>query len=134
MRLLCACLAVLGLALAGCAAPEQQGPPDTKPTTAGTLIGAFIGRDIGASVDRADIDAARAAQERAYTAPLGQPVTWSNPDSGHSGTITARREGPDMAGHDCRDYQSTLTIDGETGEAEGAACRQTDGGWKIINN
>ena len=136
MRPFLACfIAVLGLALARCAPPEHPGTPDgVKPATAGTLIGAFIGRDVGTALDRADIDDARAAQDRASTAPIGQPVTWNNPDSGHSGTITPRREGPDMAGNDCRDYRSTVTVGGKTEEADGAACRQPDGSWKIINN
>lgn len=135
MRPLCVCLAVLGLALASCAPPEHPGSLDNeRPATAGTFIGSFIGRDVGPALDRADIDHARIAQKRAYRAPIGQAIPWNNPASGHSGTITPRREGPDMAGNDCREYQSTVTVGDKTEAADGAACRQPDGTWKVINN
>jgi len=101
---------------------------------AGTLLGGFVGHEAGASLDRADVGYARAAQERAYAAPIGQQITWNNPESGHSGTITPRRDGADTAGNYCREYQSTVTIGGKIEQAYGTACRQPDGSWKVINN
>jgi surface antigen len=100
---------------------------------AGTLLGAFIGHQIGESLDKADVDYARRAQDRAHTAPIGQQITWSNPESGHSGTITPRREGTDSAGNQCREYQQTVTVGGKTEQAYGTACRQPDGSWKVVN-
>lgn len=128
-------MAGLGLVLASCAPPERPGSLDNdKPATAGTLIGSFIGRDIGASLDRGDIDDARRAQKRAYAAPIGQSIPWNNQASGHSGTITPQRDGNDTDGNYCREYRSTVTVDGKTDEADGAACRRPDGGWSVINN
>ncbi len=101
---------------------------------AGTMIGGFIGHQIGQSLDQEDVARARAAQQRAYAAPVGQQITWNNPANGHSGTITPTRDGKDTAGNYCREYQTTVTIGGETQKAYGTACRQVDGSWKVVNN
>lgn len=101
---------------------------------AGTMIGGFIGNQIGQSLDRDDVARAQAAQQRAYAAPVGQRITWNNPDNGHSGTITPIRDGRDTSGNYCREYQTTIRVGGETQKAYGTACRQPDGSWKIINN
>ena len=56
---------------------------------AGTLLGAALGNSIGASLDRVDMmyhD--RAAQQALETGRSGSAQTWTNPDSGNSGTIT----------------------------------------------
>lgn len=101
---------------------------------AGTMIGGFIGNQIGQSLDRDDVAHAQAAQRRAYAAPIGQQITWNNPDSGHSGTITPIRDGRDVSGNYCREYQTTIQVGGETQKAYGTACRQPDGTWKVVNN
>jgi surface antigen len=100
---------------------------------AGTLLGAFAGRELGKSLDKADAAAAQKAQDRAHTAPVGQQITWSNPETGHSGTVTPTRQGTDQGGNQCREYQSTVTIGGKTEQAYGTACRQPDGSWKVVN-
>ena len=102
-------------------------------TAAGTLIGAFLGREVGKSLDKADMAAAQQAQNKAHTAPIGEKIAWSNPESGHSGTVTPTRQGTDSAGNQCREYQSTVTIGGKTEQAYGTACRQPDGSWKVVN-
>ena len=102
-------------------------------TAAGTLIGAFLGREVGKSLDKADMAAAQQAQNKAHTAPIGEKISWSNPESGHSGTVTPTRQGADSAGNQCREYQSTVTIGGKTEQAYGTACRQPDGSWKVVN-
>lgn len=100
---------------------------------AGTLLGGFAGHQVGESLDRADVDYARQAQQRAYVVPIGQQITWSNPQSGNAGTITPQREGTDGAGNYCREFQSTVTVAGKSDQAYGTACRQPDGSWKIVN-
>lgn len=99
---------------------------------AGTLLGGYLGREVGKSLDRADQTAAREAEQKAHTAPVGQQIAWSNPDSGNSGTVTPRREGRDMAGNTCREYETTITVDGKTERATGTACKQPDGTWRIV--
>ena len=101
---------------------------------ADTLVGGFVGRGLGRQLDTGDIEQSRTAQQQAYMAPLGQPVTWTNPANGHGGTITALRDGRDAAGRACREYRLTMTIGGESETAYGTACREADGAWAIVNN
>jgi surface antigen len=99
----------------------------------GTLAGAFLGSEIGKSLDRADQAAMRRAETQAQTAPVGQRISWSNPESGNSGSVTPTREGRDAAGNQCREYQTTVTVGGKEEQAYGTACRQADGSWKVVN-
>lgn len=98
----------------------------------GTLLGGFIGHQIGESLDRSDIEYARRAQERAYYAPIGQEITWNNPQTGHAGAFIPQRDGTDRAGRYCREYQTVITVDGRSERAYGTACRQPDGSWQVV--
>ena len=69
---------------------------------------------------------------RAQTAPVGQTITWNNPNSGNSGSVTPVREGKAASGEYCREFQQTVTIGGKSENAYGTACRQPDGSWKIV--
>ena len=70
-----------------------------------------------------------AAQVEATTAPVGQPITWS--DGNASGNVTTTKQGTDAAGNQCREFQQEVTIGGQTEQAYGTACLQPDGSWKI---
>jgi len=97
----------------------------------GTLGGAFLGKSVGDSLDRADLAyAERSSQQALETARSGQPVSWSNPDSGNSGTITPTRTYQN-AGQFCREYTQTINVGGRNETATGRACRQSDGTWQI---
>ncbi len=98
----------------------------------GTLLGAFVGSEVGKSLDKADQLYAQQAAQQAQDGQLGQTITWNNPDSGHSGTVTPVRDGYNSDGSYCREYQQTVTIGGKTEEAYGTACQQPDGSWKIV--
>jgi hypothetical protein len=54
------------------------------------------------------------------------------PHSGNSGTITLTRSYQAQNGEYCREYRQTVTIDNETQVADGTACRQPDGKWRIV--
>ncbi len=99
---------------------------------AGTIIGAWIGNEVGKSLDRADRLALERAQDSAYTAPIGEPISWNNPDSGNYGSVTPLRDGNNATtGEYCREFQHEVTIGWRTEQAYGVACRQPDGSWKI---
>ncbi len=100
---------------------------------AGGLAGAFLGNQIGKSLDKADQAYAEQASEQATNAPIGQTISWNNPESGNSGTITPTRDGTDASGAYCREYQTTVTVGGEVQKAYGTACQQPDGSWKVVN-
>ena len=102
-------------------------------TAAGALLGALVGSEAGKSLDRADrMYAAQSTQTALERAPSGTVTTWSNPDSGHSGTVTPVRTYQTSAGQYCREYQQTVVVGGQRQSAYGTACRQPDGSWKIV--
>lgn len=100
---------------------------------AGALAGAYLGNQIGGSLDKADKVQMEKASEKATTAPIGQPISWRNPDSGNAGTVTPTREGTAANGDYCREFQQSVTVGGKTEQAYGTACRQADGSWKVVN-
>ncbi|MDF2094896.1 RT0821/Lpp0805 family surface protein [Aquibaculum arenosum] len=149
-----------GLALAGCA---EQGGPGTKQTIGagtgavlgglagaavgksgssatraaatgiGAVAGLLLGSEIGKHMDQADRDRANQAVSRAHTAPLGEEITWNNPDSGNYGTVVPTRDGTNQSGQYCREYRTTVNVGGDVEEAYGTACQQSDGSWKIVS-
>lgn len=83
------------------------------------------------SLTDGDMDRASQALETAMesTAP-GEAVTWQNPETGNSGTIT-----PGNAfsanGQPCRDYAEVVTIDDAQDRTSSYACRNDDGVWVL---
>lgn len=102
-------------------------------TAAGTLLGAFLGSQVGASLDRADQQYAMQAQSQAYQAPVGETITWNNPQSGNYGSFTPVRDGRTQTGSYCREYRTTVTIEGRYETAYGTACQQPDGTWRVVD-
>lgn len=101
-------------------------------TAAGVVLGGWLGNEIGASLDKADRSQMSYATQRAYTAPVGQQITWNNPQSGNAGTITPVRDGYANDGAYCREFQQTITVGGQKQQGYGRACQQPDGSWKIV--
>ncbi len=100
----------------------------------GTLLGGLLGSEIGKSLDKADQAYMKTAEQKAYTAPVGQNIAWNNPDSGHYGSVTPTREGRDtVTGGACREYKTAVNVDGRQETATGTACQQSDGSWKVVN-
>lgn len=106
--------------------------PKLAQSGTGTMVGAFIGKE--AKIQPADQPLAETAAKRAYAAPVGERMTWNNPQTGNSGTITSTREGYNSTGTYCREYQQTVTTGRQTELIYGTACKQADGTWKIVTN
>lgn len=102
-------------------------------TGAGALLGAFVGSEIGGSLDKADRAYAEQASSRAHSAPLGETISWENPQSGNHGTITPVKQGKSSSGELCREYQQTIVVEGRAETAYGTACQQADGTWRLVN-
>ncbi len=100
--------------------------------SAGALLGALAGSSIGKSLDQADMMYHERAVQQSYSAPLNQPINWNNPESGHSGTVTAVREGTKGSSL-CRQYKQTIVVDGQAQTAYGTACKESDGTWTLQN-
>lgn len=111
-----------------------EGSGKTAATIGGALLGMWAGSHIGASLTRQDQVYHNTATQQAYQAPLGESISWNNPESGHSGTVTPTREGRTNTGRYCREFQQSITVDGKTERAYGTACQQPDGSWQIVNN
>ena len=103
-------------------------------TGAGALIGTLVGSEIGKSLDKADQQYMSQAGYEAQTAPIGEPISWNNPESGNSGEVVATKDGySEASGSYCREYQQTIYVGGREETAYGTACEQPDGSWKIVN-
>jgi len=125
---------IAGAAIGGALASNVgSGKGQTAAIIGGTMLGAMFGNSIGASLDKADMMYANRAQSIAYTAPIGEEITWVNPDSRNSGAIVPTREGNSSSGAYCREFQQSINIGGETQAAYGTACMRPDGSWEIVN-
>lgn len=126
---------LLGAGLGGFAGSKiGGGKGQLAATAAGVLLGGVLGNSMGQSLDRADQAYAMRAQNQALEAPIGQTISWSNPDSGHSGQVTPTRAGRDTStGAYCREYQTEVIVGGESQVGYGTACRMPDGDWKITS-
>ncbi len=122
-------------AVAGGLAGSQMGKGSGRlwATGAGVLLGALLGSEIGSSLDNADRAAMGQAQSRAYSAPIGEKISWNNPNSGNNGTIVAVRDGTSSNGRYCREYQQTIVVGGKSQNGYGTACQQPDGSWEVVN-
>lgn len=125
----------LGGAVAGGVLGSQIGGGSGRliATGAGVLLGGLLGSEIGASLDNADRAYAMQAQNRAYAAPVGETISWNNPQSGNSGTITPVRDGYASSGRYCREYQQEIAVGGKRESAYGTACQKPDGTWEIVS-
>jgi len=105
----------------------------TVATAIGALAGAWAGSQLGKTLDEKDKQQAeQVAQGSMENNQSGVSSTWSNPDSGNSGSITPTYTYQTADGEDCRDFKSTITVDDKTEAALGRACRQPDGSWLIV--
>lgn len=122
-------------AVAGGLAGSQFGKGDGQlwATGAGVLLGALIGSEVGASLDAADRMQMQQAQSTANNAPIGETISWNNPESGNRGTIVAVRDGTSSSGRYCREYQQTIVVGGQQQSGYGTACQQPDGSWQVVN-
>ncbi|HJO72555.1 MAG TPA: RT0821/Lpp0805 family surface protein [Rhodospirillales bacterium] len=99
----------------------------------GALGGAWLGSEAGKSLDKADqVYAERTAQNTLENNKKGQTSKWRNPDSGHAGSYTPTRTYQTASGRNCREFETTVEIDGKSETATGTACRRADGTWKLV--
>ena len=132
--------AMVGLAaviLAACATEETPQEVKVAPVQklasgeSQRLFGAFLVSEFGSLLDRNDrVFAERAAQRALETEPIGNTMSWSNPDTGHSGAVTPTFTYQRDDNMYCRNYKFSFTIGEVTREATGTACRELGGRWK----
>jgi len=122
-----------GAALGGLLGAQfGHGKGQLATTAAGAVIGGLIGSEVGRGLDDVDKMKAQRAQSAAQSAPIGQTIAWSNPDTGNQGSVTPVREGVAATGEYCREFHHTIFVGDRTEDAYGTACQQPDGSWQII--
>jgi len=107
-----------------------KGKGKTLATIAGVIVGGSIGGSIGADMDEADKYCAGQAFVHAED---NQPVAWTNPDTQQQYSVTPQRSYTKDSGRYCRDYTSSVMVNGQREQATGTACRDNSGNWQIIN-
>ena len=128
--------ALLGAAAGGLLGAQFGGGAGKLAAVAlGVLGGAFLGSEIGKSMDATDRqEAARVQNAALETNRTGQASTWSNPDTGNTGTVTPIRTYQAPSGQNCREYRHDVRIGDKSETVIGTACRQTDGTWKVVSD
>lgn len=148
---------VLTLGLTACQG-IQNNPKQTAGTLLGGVGGAVIGSQFGGGTGRlaatrcpAHAGSVAWKRNRGVARPrgprirhasartrlpraIGETIRWDNPRSGHHGSYTPIRDGHTDAGAYCRQYRTTVNIDGRAETAYGTACQQPDGTWRIVDN
>lgn len=94
----------------------------------GGLVGGYVGKRLDDRDKRMAAEAAARAFEYSRT---GESTTWTNPDSGNSGSITPTKTYQIANGQYCRRYTQEISIGGEQHETFGTACRRADGSWEV---
>lgn len=145
----------LGLALSAC---QNTGPKETGGTVigavggallgaalvdgdaqwvaiaGGALLGGWLGNQVGSALDENDRAAAARATRTAITQnPDGQATRWSNPATGNSGATRPLSTYQSADSRLCRDYETTVLVNGKTERGVGTACRQPDGTWRVVS-
>lgn len=106
------------------------GPAKTPSVYISALDGGVVSQS-GADLSNGQKQRALEAEYRALeAAPSGQKVTWNDDDA--AGEVVAAA--PYQVGNqNCRQYKHSVTMDGKTYQAHGAACRNDDGTWTPLD-
>jgi len=103
-------------------------------TVAGAVVGAGDGYSIGDQLLPSDRTRFRqSAQFALSNSTDGQQTNWTNPETGVAGTIKPIRTY--YAGHNlfCRDFEASIAVRDDVGEAHGRACKAGNGVWHLNN-
>ena len=127
---------LLGAALGGLLGSQLgSGTGNSVAIGAGVLAGGFLGNRVGKSLDCRDLAYHNGTAQSSFeTQRTGTTSSWQNPDSGAAGTVTPTKTYQRNDGVYCRDFDQTITVDGQTELAGGTACRQPDGSWRIVSS
>jgi len=138
---------LVALALAACAAdPAEESPfgpvvgtefeadeampAEAAGVPAGTYVGSGLGPDLVPD-DRTYMR--RYTQDALEYNRLWQLSAWRNPVSGANGTVMPVRTYRSDQGQHCREFETTLSVDGDDPQrAIRRACRESDGTWRLI--
>jgi surface antigen len=126
---------ILGAGLGGLiGAGVGSGKGQLAAVAIGVLAGTYFGSEVGKSLDNADkAHMDKNAKDGLEYSKSGTTTAWRNPDSGNSGTFTPTKTYQSSIGDNCREFETTIFVEGKEETATGQACRQEDGTWKVIS-
>ena len=123
---------LLGGAMGGLAGSQVgSGKGQMAAVGVGVLLGGLLGQSVGKSLD--DLDKMKMQKTTNHALEKmrsGSVSSWTNPDSGNSGTVTPMRTFKTASGY-CREFQQKVIVGGKEQDAHGTACRKPDGTWEI---
>ncbi|HWJ75295.1 MAG TPA: RT0821/Lpp0805 family surface protein [Kaistia sp.] len=104
------------------ATPEPQSAQPPAPTVVGSLA-------------QSDWETIRTlAADRLADAPNGDPLDWTNPDTGNEGTLAALADARTRTGGlSCRPIALTVSDVRGVRRYHGHACRSVDGSWQLFD-
>ncbi len=106
---------------------SRVGDHSTAATIGGTILGAVIGGAIGKRMDEGD-------RQKVYNSLENNEATsWTNPDKNATYTFDPTNTYHTSSGRLCRDYTSSVVIEGRRENATGRACKREDGTWEIVS-
>lgn len=91
---------------------------------AGGALGNYLGKDDAQKHVQNNLNALN-------TLDAGQTSSWSDNQSGNSGSTTVNRVFTASNGQSCKAYTETVKTAQRTVTEQGTACRQSDGSWKV---
>lgn len=101
---------------------------------ASVILGGVAGGLIGNELGKKDKEKyAASGYEAISTMGKGGRTSWSNPQTGNSGTTTVDDVWTKADGTKCKRFTQTITASGNTHSTSGIACQEQDGTWKITN-
>jgi surface antigen len=94
------------------------------------VLGQVDGAQLNNTEQQATMETFQYALEKNKT---DQAAAWVNPDTQASGSVVPVRTYQNEQGQNCREYVTTITVDGQEVQGYGTACRQPDGTWMIVS-
>lgn len=102
-------------------------------TIAGVILGGMAGAALTRNLDCEDRSYAYRSYYDGFNAGRPGSYQWHNPRNGHYGEFHIDNYYDDPAGFRCARFNQTNYIQGRPYPGNGAACRQPDGSWAIVN-
>ncbi len=113
------------LPLAACLSSRGEAPPPSAPQA--PALSGWLAGPAGEALDEADRQ--RAFDSQIAAVESGRRSSWRSA-KGHFGFVEPGPEGSG-GGAACRRFTHVMYIDGKAQRGEGAACRGTDGAWRV---
>lgn len=105
-----------------------HGSTKTAAVVGSALVGAIAGNAYGNKMD--EYDKLR-MQQAIVNTPPNHAAVWTNQKTNAQYRVVPVRS-YQTNGDYCREYQTTVTINGKAEKSYGTACRKPDGTWQIV--